>query len=190
MSLDTIPIPPWDTSRLLPPFYNDPTGDPRAPYPVSLVETVERFATSPERIRILQGFLNYRAKWHELGCHEGFQWLNGSFMEDIETLESGPPNDIDVVTFWLIPKAPHLESLREWVERHSPNDALRKEFEVDCYYVNLNTDADWLIDAAAYWYSVWSHRRNRVWKGFLRIDLDSAEDAAAHRALSNVESSQ
>ena len=42
---------------------------------------------------LLQGFLNYRKKLHELGLVQGVQWLDGSFVENIEVLESRAPND-------------------------------------------------------------------------------------------------
>lgn len=28
----------------------------------------------------------------------------------------------------------------------------------------------------AYWYTIWSHRRNQAWKRYLEVDLDPALD--------------
>lgn len=36
------------------------------------------------------------------------------------------------------------------------------------------------------WYSVWSHRRSQLWKGFVQVDLAPAEDAAAAATLASV----
>ncbi|RKW41698.1 MAG: hypothetical protein D8H96_09315, partial [Lautropia sp.] len=35
----------------------------------------------------------------------------------------------------------------------------------------------------AYWYSMWSHRRDGSWKGFLQLDLHQARDADAREWL-------
>jgi len=71
----------------------------RSPYVVGLLDVVERFATTPERIRILDGLLRFRADLHQTGIVSGFQWLDGSFMEQVEILEHRPPRDLDVVNF-------------------------------------------------------------------------------------------
>lgn len=44
--------------------------------------------------------------------------------------------------------------------------------------------AERLTRHSAYWYSVWSHRRNQLWKGFVQVDLAPGEDtfAASPRA--------
>ena len=41
------------------------------------------------------------------------------------------------------------------------------------------------VQSIAYWYSMWSHRRDGLWKGFVQVDLDSAQDADA-RAVLNI----
>ena len=46
----------------------------------------------------MAGFLDFRALLHSLGINTGFQWLDGSFMENVELLEQRAPKDIDVVT--------------------------------------------------------------------------------------------
>src|SRR5690606_3212200 len=85
---------------VLPPVNPDnPTGPDRSPYQVSLVDLVLRFGTSPKRREILDGLLRFREQLHNLGLVTGFQWLDGSFLEEVELLEQRPPHDIDVVTF-------------------------------------------------------------------------------------------
>jgi hypothetical protein len=61
-------------------------------------DVVLRFGNSPERIAILDGLLSYRLALTTAGMVDGFQWLDGSFTEDVETLQRRSPNDIDVVT--------------------------------------------------------------------------------------------
>ena len=40
-----------------------------------------------------------------------------------------------------------------------------------------------LVRQSTYWYSLWSHRRNGQWKGFLQIDLSPADDLIAEANL-------
>ncbi|WP_414651656.1 DUF6932 family protein [Hafnia paralvei] len=52
-----------------------------------------------------------------MGLAEGFQWVDGSFTENIELIERRTPNDVDVVTFslfkmvmtmrWYLREIPH-----------------------------------------------------------------------------------
>ncbi|WP_426763559.1 DUF6932 family protein [Hafnia paralvei] len=36
-----------------------------------------------------------------MGLAEGFQWVDGSFTENVELIERRTPNDVDVVIFSL-----------------------------------------------------------------------------------------
>lgn len=102
--MTTVAIPQWNTLGLLPPIDPvNPTSAERSPYPVALLDVILRFATSPERCKVLKGFLDYRAALHGMGLVNGFQWLDGSFTEQVETLERRSPRDIDVVTFVYTP---------------------------------------------------------------------------------------
>ena len=57
--------------------------------------------------------------------------------------------------------------------------SLKAAFHVDPYYVHLDKPAEALVRSGTYWYSMWSHRRDASWKGFVQIDLRDAEDAIA-----------
>lgn len=94
-------LPQWNGVGILPPVRPEMPGNSpeRSPYRVSPAGFVDRFATSPERMAILDGLLRFRGKLHELGIVSGFQWLDGSFLEQIELLENRHPRDMDVVTF-------------------------------------------------------------------------------------------
>jgi len=183
----TVAIPQWDIQGLLPPIDPvDPVSAERSTCQVSLLDLVLRFATSPDRCKVLKGFLAYRAVLHLAGLTEGFQWINGSFTEHVETLEHRSPNDIDVVTFLKTPDDFLLTD--DQLDLLEP-DAAKKRFLVDSYFVEINRESpDALIERSIYWYGVWSHRRNMVWKGYLRIDLDPTEDGNAQRRLDLLES--
>lgn len=176
-------IPAWNPRGVLPPVdLFDPVSANRSPYRVSLVDLLMRFGTSPERLAILQGLLNFRAALHQMGLVAGFQWLDGSFLEDVEVLDKRPPRDIDVVTFLqtpthFVPKAPHDVAL--------DRPTAKAQFKVDSYLVELDlVPPAELALVSAYWYSLWSHRRNQEWKGFLQVDLAPHEDLAAQLWLS------
>ena len=67
------------------------------------------------------------------------------------------------------------------------HDAAKTKFLVDSYFVELNILEPWEIVARrAYWYSMWSHRRNQAWKGYLQIDLNPAYDADARARLNQL----
>lgn len=173
-----VAIPEWNTLGLLPPIDPAaPASQERSPYRVALPDVVARFSTSAERHRILRGWLNFRAALHDMGIVEGFQWLDGSFMEQVEVLERCPPRDIDVVSFVRVPATfnPTQEQLA--VLDH---DHVKRTFLVDSYLVELDQlERPNLIRKAAYWYSMWSHRRNQAWKGYLEVDLDPTFDQQA-----------
>ncbi|MCS5828604.1 hypothetical protein LNO09_12165 [Klebsiella variicola] len=80
----------------------DPTSHARSPYKMDIVRFVSMFALSPARMKILKGFLDFRMSLSQAGLVEGFQWVDGSFTENIELIERRPPNDVDVVTFFSI----------------------------------------------------------------------------------------
>src|SRR6478735_7819025 len=94
-------IPDFDHNHVLPPHLGNPTnGDDLSPYKCSSLDLCLKFATSPKRIEILKGLLAFRKKLTEFGVINGFQWLDGSFLENIEISERRNPNDLDLVTFY------------------------------------------------------------------------------------------
>ena len=110
--MNSVPIPHWNAQGLIPPMdVASPVSANRSPYMVTLNDLVMRFGISIARCRILDGLLRYRAALHGLGVTRGFQWLDGSFLEHIEVLDSRPPNDIDVVTFFHLPAGETQASL-------------------------------------------------------------------------------
>jgi len=179
----TMRIPDWDALGVLPPHdERNPTGLVRSPYRASLVDFVERFASSLERVSIVRGFLGYRAALHRLGYVTGFQWLDGSFSEDVERVEGRPPRDVDVVSFVHQPSA--ASAAGEEDEIALDHDGAKKRFLVDAYVIEIDLlDSRRIVEQSAYWYSMWSHRRTRTWKGFVQVELAPDEDADAAAAL-------
>lgn len=181
----------WNNRGLLNPI-SSPLGMKRAPYIVSLQELVERFATSPARCKILKGFLAYRRELRAIGIVEGFQWIDGSFVEDIEALDSRAPNDIDLVTFYKTPAGETQESLFNknpllFPSNEEEKAKLKEKFPVDGSMSSLDAKQRPLIKQVIFWYSLWSHRRDQTWKGFLQVELDNQDDAEVVSLIDSIE---
>lgn len=179
-------LPEWTNLGVLPPVHPTEAGHGlnRSPYPITLQELWDRFSTSAERIDILRGFLSYRAALHAAEIVRGFQWLGGSFMENIESLEERPPRDMDVVTFFYMPEGMDQRSLAAlspdlFASRHT-----KQAYQVDAYSITLGGPmTERHVKMIAYWYSLWSHRRDDSWKGFVQVDLDPEQDAAVRQSI-------
>lgn len=180
-------IPAWTADGVLPPINaSQPVSPERSPYVVSLMDYVLRFSDTSERRVVLDGFLRYRAALHGVGVAQGFQWLDGSFLEHVEVTEGRAPNDLDVVTFYRLPSGLSQVQLKAKAEALFDHDKVKTAFRVDAYLVNLGMDAERLTRQSAYWYSLWSHRRNQLWKGFVQVNLAPVEDAVAAATLASL----
>lgn len=179
------PIPDWEPSGLLPPFVAgaiSPEG--RSPYHVSLMDLILRLGDTDHRRRLLRGLLNYRARLHQAGLVDGFQWINGSFVENVERHPRQQPSDIDVVTFCHLPSGQTQEELDKSNPELFSQPAIKELYSVDAYPVFLDSgNLSWLVGRVTYWNSLWSHRENRQWKGYLEVDLADAEDQAVRVIL-------
>jgi len=144
----------------------------------------QRFGGSPERRLILSGLLDLRDALRTAGIVEGFQWLNGSFVEDVETLRGRAPADIDVVTFCAFGDVTQQQRLMQKVPEAFDPASAKATYKVDHYFVQTDVSEDqasvaaFLARWAAYWYSMWAHQRGtQLWKGFVSVPLDSNEPA-------------
>lgn len=176
-------IPSWDDRGLLPPISPDvsPVHVNRSPFRVGIMDVVAHFSSSKERCDILHGLLNYRQLLHEIGIKRGFQWIDGSFTENVEITQDRPPNDIDVVSFIY---TSDINEIDESTLLKIDHAEAKKNFKVDSYFVEYDKSTlDQLVLWATYWYSMWSHKRNLEWKGFLQIDLAPDGDSAAREWL-------
>lgn len=156
----------------------------RAPYASDMLTICKRFGYTSQRRKILCGLLNLRQKLRELGVSSGFQWLDGSFVEDVEALRGRPPADIDVVTFCAFNEHDQNELIRRAPQLFVP-PLPKEKYHVDHFIVQ--TDAGTasanagkiLVEYAAYWYSMWAHQRVTLrLKGFVSVPLDSNDSAA------------
>lgn len=177
-------FPAFNHSHVLPPFEGDRMSSARSsPYPVTASALAQRLGTSPERCVILDGLFRYRAALAMLGFTRGFQWLDGSFVEDVEAREDRPPQDIDVVTFAYPPDGMTKDQVRELLAGHPElfnQDQCKAGFHCDTTIINLTTSPEWLVTQARYWYGLFSHRRgDALWKGMLALPLNSDDAAAA-----------
>ncbi len=115
------------------------------------------------------------------------QWLDGSFLEDIEQLENRDPHDLDLITIYWgydIPFQQNLvTSVPEFMDPQlSKANLLLDHYPFDAGYSPLQT-----VEMSRYWAQLFSHNRNGVWKGMLAIHLNTpADDLAAQVHLQNV----
>ncbi len=179
-------IPEFDIFGVIPPIReNNGTSPDRSPYLVDILTFCKRFGTSVERRVILRGLLNLRNTMRGAGLEVGFQWVDGSFVENVEQLRKTPPNDVDVVTFCgLGDLGAQKRLLADFPTLFQPR--VKGQFMVDHYFVPTDTTIDHVYARKiSYWYSMWSHQRetNR-WKKFVCIDLDTADD---HNAMTWLE---
>lgn len=182
--MTTVSVPNWNAQGVIPPSDAlTPTSAIRSPYRVALTDFVLRFAETKERRSIIDGLLKYRAGLHAAGLISGFQWVNGSFLEHVEVTESRAPNDVDVVTFYRLPQGMTQAQVQTKAPALFDHDQAKATYHVDGYLICLDSKAEHLVERSTYWYSVWSHRRNQAWKGYVQIDLASVDDAASNDLL-------
>jgi hypothetical protein len=128
--------------------------------------------------------LAFRAELHKLGIICGLQWLDGSFLENVEILENRVPHDLDVVTFYQLPAEETQLSLTQKNKDIFDQAYLKSTFAIDGYFSMLGLPVDdKRIKHITYWYGMWSHRRNGLWKGFVQIYLDPSQDTEANKIL-------
>jgi len=172
-------IPAWNGAGFLPPWASQgsPTANNgRSPYHTTMLDFVRRFAITDARILICQGLVDYRAELRQLGV-KGFQWLDGSFVENVESFrpQRPQPADIDVVTFADF--GPQHGSRLSDLSRRS-----KSQHQVDGYFVSLLDPPEKIVDRTAYWFGLFGHRRtDGAWKGMVQVDLGTSDqDSAQH----------
>lgn len=172
-----MPIPNFDHNNVLPPHLGNPTiGAHLSPYTCTSLEFCQHFATSTERIAILSSFISFRLRMNVHGIVEGFQWIDGSFTENVELALGRPPNDIDVVTFFRnLTPVQGLDIQTNFIEFISP--ALSKaNYKLDHYPVDFGYDPVVTVEQTRYWLQLFSHNRDSVWKGMLRLELHTPDE--------------
>jgi hypothetical protein len=178
-------IPDFTISGVLPPYLG-PTpvnGALMSPYETTLTRIAQKLCASNERKEIFRGVLAYRQELANIGFGGvGFQWLSGSFMEDIENLEKRHPQDVDMVIFfhrpatvaddaaWQVFIADNINLLAFWL--------VKPVYKCDPYFVDLDTMPSNIVNQTRYWFGLFSHRRTGLWKGLLQIPLTVTQDDA------------
>lgn len=180
-----LPIPPFEPNGLLPTYLgNNPGGAIRSPYEATIVELVSRFHTSDDRKELLQGLIAYRQLIRSDGYEQGYQFINGSFVEDVETIRGQPPADIDLVSFLVRPQkyvvdqnAWETAGKQFWLNEVRGRAANKARFSLDAIAVMLD-EADYR--KITYWHGLFSEqRRTFAPKGYIVVHLDPAADQVA-----------
>ena len=177
---------------VLPPFLGTEPGRiaSQSPFRASPEELVFRFGTSPWRNQLLRGLLDFRAAWRNEGIIAGFQWIDGSFVEDKELVKGQPPSDVDVITVFERPVAASTGTA--WFRLANKlsstlldPDFCKTSFRCDAYPIDLGADGKTVAELSAFWFSLFSHQRDTFrWKGVVQIPLgDASMDKAANAEL-------
>jgi hypothetical protein len=172
-----MPIPEFDHNNVLPPHIGNPIHKEHlSPYPCTILELCHKFSTSPQRIEILKGFVSFRQKMVQQNIIYGFQWVDGSFLENIELAENRPPNDIDVVTFFGGKNPDELANLMRNFPEFGNSVLAKRNFKVDHYPVDYSYSPDVTVEMTRYWIQLFTHNRNNVWKGILKLGINTSID--------------
>ena len=175
--------PEFNHSNILPPFVGERLfAADSSPYVMSSSELVDKMGHTSARRYLLRSFLSYRTELRKFGFQGGFQWVNGSFTENIEAEQNRPPQDIDLVTFTYPASGLSSRLINEKMKAHPDlfdRDRCKATYLCDTFLVNLDKRADLLVQDVRYWYGMFSHRRaDHLWKGFLQVPLNSDDDNA------------
>lgn len=177
-------IPAHNQSGVLPPYLGaSPAANYNlmAPYKATLLEVVQQFATNTNRHAIIEGLVLYRAELRKAGITSGFQWIDGSFVEEIEKYKGRPPSDVDIITFANRP--PIYNEYKKWEnfvksrkDLFSPPES-KKQYRCDAYYVDMSLSPEILIYRTKYWFGLFSHQRDTfLWKGMIEVPLCDDQD--------------
>lgn len=175
-----MPIPNFNNQGVLPPYDGESAQfDNSSPYPATTFELCQMFGTTPERREILRGFLKFRGVFNDLLITEGFQWVDGRFMEK-DPERGACPDCIQVVTFCK--DGPRVND-PEFDEISAPIRAeyqiIRRQFRVDPFHVCLDWPLENVIANTRFYASLMSHQQETgIWKGMLEIKLGTPKDDA------------
>lgn len=186
-----MPLPSFDLRGLLPPFVGADASTPdRSPYWSTMPELVGAFGTTPHRRQLLRNLIAYRELLAREGYVRGIQFIDGSFVENVEVLANRNPSDIDVFSILNAPPK-YLADAAAWQATGLPfwqaevvnRDLNKQRFSLDTYAVlfeERQAQPMHLFSDIIYWYGLFSHQRDTfAWKGFAGLGLDPAADQVA-----------
>lgn len=163
-----MPIPNFAPHGALPPFINgNPTEHSgRSPYRASMQEFVERFCTNSHRAKLLKGLNEYRKHLFHGGFVSGQQWLDGSFIENVEISRKRPPADIDIVTLFNRPIKYQGDQMA-WENDYAAQihnsffntRVIKPKYWCDSYGVDLDAGARALVRNTTYWFGLFTDMR-------------------------------
>lgn len=180
-------IPDFGLGNVLPPFMGGDAAEvvlPRSPYAATMSELVDRFATSRERATILRGLKSYRDDLRSVGLSQGFQWIDGSFVEACEVVKGRPPGDVDVLCAVHRPAQHSIpDHWGKFVAAHENTlfdpQHCKATYSCDSYFIDLDAPPRSVADQTAYWFGLFSHQRDSFrWKGLVQIELQCDDEAA------------
>jgi len=170
-------IPDFNYNNVLPPHLGNPTFPSHiSPYECSILELCHKFATTKDRIEILKGLIFFRQKLNQIGIIIGFQWLDGSFLENIEKTENRAPRDLDIVTFYGGLSKEQQDLLLSHLPEFFSSSKSKAQYKLDHYPVDYTFNPDVTVERTKYWIQLFSHNRNGIWKGMIRLSLNTPID--------------
>jgi Family of unknown function (DUF6932) len=142
-----MPLPAFNIDGVIPPFVGaqGPGGlpDDLSPYKTSVLEAVHALSFSEGRKSVLRGWLLHRKALRAIGFNVGFQWLDGSCVE-----QNKEPKDIDVVMFFRRPlTANNAIDLAKHIQANLPvfsRMQVKAAFHVDFMPVDLDATRELL----------------------------------------------
>ena len=172
-----MPIPDFNYNNVIPPHKGNPTDISHlSPYHCTILELCHKFATSADIIEILKGLVHFRLKLNANGILYGFQWLDGSFLENIEKIESRSPRDLDIVTFYGGLSEQEQVIIHQNFPEFIFSRKSKENFKLDHYPVDYTFNPEVTVERTRYWIQLFTHNRNGVWKGMLRLSLNTPID--------------
>lgn len=190
-----MPIPEFADHGGLPSFVNGhPTlPNSRSPFLANMQEVVERFCTTEHRAILLKGLNEYRKHLHSGGFVDGWQWIDGSFVEDVEKTQKRGPSDIDLVTLYYRPVKYQIDR-QSWGtdyknhlrNRYFDTNAIKPVYFCDTYDIDLDAGAKSIVRNTTYWFGLFSDMRGSgSKKGILEVPFatDTMEFTAVDQAI-------
>ena len=146
-----------------------------SPYTVTASDVVTTLGITDERKQILRGWLSHRGALRGIGFVRGFQWLDGSFVEDKK------PRDLDVLTFLYRPQG--IQDINGLTQLLIANlnlfdrTQVKATYHLDFFPIDLNGCTETIVDLTRYYLGLFSHRRgDDLWKGMLQVRLEDIND--------------
>jgi hypothetical protein len=186
-------IPKFAPNGALPPFIDGSPTNPakRSPFHTNIYQVVDRFCTTKHRAVLLKGLNAYRKHLFEGGFVAGQQWIDGSFVEDVEATRLRPPGDIDVVTLFNRPIKFQNDPLA-WSSAYSSvlhlkffeTRNMKPVYKCDTFSIDLEAGSTSLVRDTMYWGGLFTDIRGSTEKkGIVSIPL--ATDPMEFNAIDN-----